>query len=565
MFARQYLPALISAVVLSLGDVVDSLVLGNRLGYIGLAALALTMPVAQIFNIIMNAMGIGGSVRFSSKMAQGKREEAVRGFQGVFCTALISGIAIGLLGNIFLTPLLGLLGTTSEDGELFRAAAGYLRILLFGTPMLFLNYVLNYYLKTDDLEKEAGAAFTAGNIVDIALNVILVLCFRMGVVGASLATVIGQTFGAVSALIIMARHKGVLTLRGMKPDLKDAWQSFRMGFSSSVEFLYNMMFLLLANHLLMRFMGSVGVAILDVILGVSYFMMNLYDAVAKSALPVISTYCGERNEAGMTHARNYGLVYSLISGLVLGGIVWLFPDIICRFFGMDDPDMLELGRSALRLYGMSIPVAGIGILMTNYYEARQQEKETMVRSTVRGILPILLAGIFLIFAPERFWTLYLISETVAVLIFAVIHIMYPPERYDMDRIYRGTFYSSGDEITRTNDEIEEFCDKWNAEPKQRHLTMMSVEELCVATMDNGFQGKPDGFIQIVLIALEDGGFELHIRDNAASFNPLAMELEEGLSDDEASFNALGVMTIKKLAKSFSYRHFQGFNTVIILI
>ena len=202
--------------------------------------------------------------------------------------------------------------------------------------------------------------------------------------------------------------------------------------------------------------------------------------------------------------------------------------------------------------------------MINYYEARQQDKETMVRSTVRGLLPILLALIFMIFYPEWFWTLYAVSEGLSLMIFGVIHLLYPPKKYDNERIFRGTFYSSGDEISRTNDQIEAFCDKWNADPKQRNITMMSLEELCVATMDNGFQGNPDGFIQIVLIALEDGGFELHIRDNAATFNPLAMENTGDLEDD-ASFNALGVMTIKRMAKGFSYRHFQGFNTVIIQI
>ncbi len=565
MFSRQYMPALISAVVLSFGDVVDSLVLGNRLGYIGLAALALTMPVSQVFNVIMNALGMGGSVRFSSRMAQGKREEALAGFQGVFCAAALVGAVIAVLGNLLMKPLLQLLGTVPGDGELFAAAAGYLRILLWGTPMLFLNYVLNYFLKVDDLEKQASAAFTAGNVVDIVLNIVLVLILRMGVVGASLATVIGQTVGTVTSLVLIVRHKGVLKLTPMKPDFRDAWQSFRAGFSSSVEFLYSMIFLLLANNLLMRSLGGVGVAILDVVLGVSYFMINLFDAVIKSTLPVVSTYYGERNEAGMRLARNMGLVYILINGAVLGAVVWLFPEAICRFFGMEDPSMLALGRTALHLYAFSIPLAGVGMLLTNYYEARQQQRDTLARSTARGVLPILLAVAFLAFAPERFWTLYVLSEALALVIFSIRYKLHPPETHDNGRIYRGTIYSTGDEVSRTTEQIEAFCERWEAHPKQQYMAMMSVEELCVATMDNGFQGKADGFIQIVLIALEDGGFELHIRDNAASFNPLAMELAGNVGDEDTNLDALGIMTIKKKARSFSYRHFQGFNTVIIQI
>jgi hypothetical protein len=95
------------------------------------------------------------------------------------------------------------------------------------------------------------------------------------------------------------------------------------------------------------------------------------------------------------------------------------------------------------------------------------------------------------------------------------------------------------------------------------MTMMAMEEICVATMNNGFMGKEDGFIQIVLVALEDGSFTLHIRDNAETFNPLAMELDGDIMDENANLEALGIAAIRKKASSFSYRHYQGFNTVII--
>ena len=345
-------------VVLSFGDIADSLVLGHRIGYVGLAALALTMPVAQVFNAIMNALGIGGSIRFASRMARGQREEAAAGFQGVVCAAGAAGLGIALAGNLLLAPLLDLLGAPASEAGIHAAAGEYLRILLWGAPVLFLNYVLNYFLKTDDLEKEAGIAFTAGNILDIGLNIVLVLVLRMGVTGAGLATVAGQALSLTLSAAAIRRRGSALKLRGMKPDLEEAWKSFRVGLSSSVEFLYSMVFLLIANHLLIGTLGGAGAAMLDVVLGASYFMMNLYDAVVKSILPVVSTYSGERNAAGMRLALKTGLRYTLCSGAALGILVFAFPEAICRFFGMDDPALTALGRNALRLYALSIPLCG---------------------------------------------------------------------------------------------------------------------------------------------------------------------------------------------------------------
>ncbi len=563
MFRRQYYPALIAAVVLSFGDVADGLVLGNRVGYIGLAAIALSMPVCQIFNVIMHGLGMGGSVQFSRQMAQAKREEAVAGFQGIVCIAALTGVAIALLGNLLIGSLLSLLGTVPADGELFTASRIYLGILLLGAPVLFLNYVLNYYMKNDDLEKKASVAFTVGNVVDIALNVVLVLFLHMGVAGASIATVAGQTVGTAISLIVIVRHRGALKLTPLKPDFSKVLSSFVNGFSASVEFLYSMVFLLIANRLLIRTVGGVGVAIFDVVLSVSYFVINLNDAAAKSSLPVISTYYGEYNEDGTRLSLVTGLKYALTSSVIVAALVFLFPDFICGFFGLSEAEMLGMGQDALRRYAVSIPLAAVCAMLCNFYEARQQEKDTLCLSTLRGLLPIALALFFMFFAPGQFWWLYLLTEALALTAFGIYRRFSFRPPFDRERIFRKTIYSRGVEISETTEQIETFCQKWEIPVKQQYIAAMAVEELCVATLDNGFRGKEDGFFQITMLVLEDGRLEVHIRDNADSFNPFAMEMHSNAADDDANLDALGVVTIKKKAKEFSYRHYQGFNTVIL--
>ena len=74
-----------------------------------------------------------------------------------------------------------MLGADLSDSALFAAAQEYLRILLIGTPALFLNYVLFFFLRADNMEKEANVAFTAGNITDILMNVVFVFLMHMGV------------------------------------------------------------------------------------------------------------------------------------------------------------------------------------------------------------------------------------------------------------------------------------------------------------------------------------------------------------------------------------------------
>lgn len=567
MFRRQYVPALAAALTLSFGDVADALVLGNRMGLTGLAAIALVMPVGMVFNILMNGLGIGGSVFFSRKMAQGREEEALDGFQGVVVAAFGLGLAIAVLGNVLYAPLLRILGASPGDGELYRAALTYMRILLLAAPAMFLNYVFNYYLKADDMERQASLAFAAGNVLDISLNVILVLVLDMGVAGASLATMCGQTLGMLISIWAIQSHQGVLELHLFHADLSEVGAAFRTGFSTSVEYLYEMFFLGIANNVLIRLSGDVGVAVFDVVLNVSYFSNNLYDAAVKSALPIISTFDGEHNVRGKHLVMALALQVCLLTDLPLCGILWAVPERICRVFGLTGPSVIAVGVDALRWFATGVVFAGISILLENYYEACRKEREAYVLSSLRGAVILIPATlIFSSMGLGRFWLVYPVTEGLALAAFFLWRERFgTKDSFPEERAYRRTITSRTSEITDTAVEIEEFCERWEAAPAQQYFMSMSVEEICVATLQTGFGGMEDGFIQITLIALEDGTFELHVRDNAAFFNPFSLESEKVSSVSGVDLDALGVMAIKKKARDFYYRNHQGFNTVIFRI
>ncbi|MDD3174003.1 MAG: MATE family efflux transporter, partial [Herbinix sp.] len=75
MFYRFFTPSLLSAIVLSLGNIVDALVVGSKMGETGLAALGLLAPVYMIFNVFDLGMAIGGSVHYTKLLGEGKAKE----------------------------------------------------------------------------------------------------------------------------------------------------------------------------------------------------------------------------------------------------------------------------------------------------------------------------------------------------------------------------------------------------------------------------------------------------------------------------------------------------------
>lgn len=105
---------------------------------------------------------------------------------------LLISIFCSAAGNLFLSPLLRLLGVQPGDGLVYEACREYVRVILYGMPVLFSSYLLNYYLRNDNNQNLAVVGFTVGNLSDLGMNILFVLILDMGVLGAAISTVLGQ-------------------------------------------------------------------------------------------------------------------------------------------------------------------------------------------------------------------------------------------------------------------------------------------------------------------------------------------------------------------------------------
>ena len=565
MFLRQFIPALISAVVLALGDMADAIVVGNRMGVTGLAAISLTLPVFMIINLIMHGFGVGGAVRFSKQLAQGEEKTALAGFQGIIEVALFIGVGLSVMGNVFINGLLAILGADPAEAEVFAACRDYVRLIVTFIPLFFVTYILNYYLRNDDKEKLAGFGFTAGNLTDIVLNIVLVLFCHQGVTGAAWATIIGLMVSLCIYLTGMTGKKGVLRLSPWKPDFHGILKCYQTGFSTSSQYLLTMIFLLMANRTLMKIGGSLMVGIFDMIQNVSYLILYLYEGTGKAMQPLASTYYGERNQKECRGILRKSLRYGTAAGIAAGLLIALLADQVCGIFGIYEGESLKVGIYALRVYVIGTFAAGISVLLEAYFQSTGRERSAFVLVLLRGtvvLLPLLV--LFAGMGTYGFWWLFPVTEILSlVLLYLRQRLSHEKEAvFDEEKVYYRTIRNSSEDLTPLLSDIEKFCEKWGSTAKQQYFMNMAVEELCVAIMKHGFENDY-GYIQVTLLLKEDGLFELHIRDNAVSFNPFAVEEKE--TEEEFDFDVLGINVIKKKGKEFYYRRYQGFNTLVVKI
>ncbi|MBQ3546048.1 MAG: multidrug transporter [Lachnospiraceae bacterium] len=566
MFSRLLAPSLISYIGLAFGDVADAVVVGNKLGVTGLAAISLALPVFMIINVIMHGFGSGGAIIYSRLMGEGKHKEAVSSFNSVLRTSIIISVILAIVGNIFMEQLLKILGTVPKDGDLYNTAFEYINIIVTGMPVIMIGYILNYYLRNSGSEKLASLGFTVANIVDISLNIIFVLILEIGVKGAAYATVIGQMVAIVFYLPSILKKKNNLYFSIKGDNLFNTFKCFRVGFSSSVQYVFTFIFILSVNNILMVLSGDVGVAIFDLIQNVSFLVLYLYEGVAKASQPLVSTFCGERNTSGQKTI----LTYSIVSGTIAGGvailIIAVFPEFMCNIFGLIESSVLDVGIYALRVYCTGALFAGLNVLLESYEQACENEEGAFFIALLRGaIILIPVTFIFAFFGIKVFWWLFPITELISFIVFFLWKKFTKKEKaFDKERVYSCTIANSFEDMEVLMNNIDEFCEKWNAEESQKYYVVMTIEELCVAIMKQ-FEEKDDGRIQITFIANEDKSFELHIRDNAVLFNPFELDTNKADEDFNFDMDAMGMLVIKETAKNFYYRRYQGFNTLVVRI
>lgn len=566
MFRRLLIPSLASSLGLALADMADAVVVGQSMGATGLAAISLSLPLYMVFNVFMHGLGIGGSVSYSQLLGEGRAEDAVSCFNRVMRAGLLISLAIAAVVNLFPDQVLALLGTEPADGALFSASKGYVRIIALGAPLFFFSYMMGYFLRSDDNQRLASVGFLLGNGTDILCNIIFVLWLDGGTVGAALATLAGLVVSAVCYLPALFGRGQILRPALPAPDAKQVLNCFRTGFATSSQYIFQMIFLLIANNVLMHRAGESGVAVFDMIQNASYLVLYLYDGTAKAAQPLVSTFHGEKNDAAAHRTLRLSLFWGLVAGGVAAVLIFLFPGFVCQVFGLHGEELIRMGSFGLRMFGLSTPFAGISILLESCFQGMEEERSAFIIALLRGCLVLLpCTMLFSLFPLKVFWWIYPVNEFVSLLLFLLWRrVRRPQTDFDRDRVLSLALRETQD-VAGMNDSIEEFCQKWEAAPRQQFFVTMAAEEICMAIFNKAMTRVERGEVQVTLVALEDGQFELHVRDNAAKFDPFSLHTSRVGEEGDFDMDAMGMLVIKKQAKDFFYREYQGFNTLVVRI
>ncbi len=398
------------------------------------------------------------------------------------------------------------------------------------------------------------------------VDVELVLALGYGTAGAALSTMIGQAVAVLFYLPGIFGRSHVLKVRPGRFSPATAVEAFREGFSSSAQYLYQLIFLLLCNNILVRAGNEVSVAVFDMLQNASYLILYLYEGTTRAMQPMVSTYCGEHRSQGMLNTVRYAFTYGCGAGNLSALLIFLFPRAVCALFGLGGGAATEMGTAALRLYCAGTVFAGISILLAGYFQSCGRERESLAISSLRGLI-VLIPGVlvFSAFGMDRFWLLFPAVEAVSLGLWATRFFTAGGRdgEFDGARVYTCTVEQGTRDMAAVTAEAEAFCKRWDASPRQTYFVTMTIEELCLVILRDG--GGDNVCIEITLVAGETGEFILHIRDTARYFDPFALDTGRASRDGGFDMDAMGVRVIKSKANEFFYRRYGGFNSLVVKI
>lgn len=324
------LPVIASAIFQQLYNIADTVIVGQFVGENALAAVGASYPITMIFMAIAMGCNIGCSVIISQlygakKLAQMKTSVSTSFIAFTVLSLLLTGLGLALA-----TPLMRLLGTPEN---VFADSVTYLNIYIAGMAFVFLyNIATGIFTALGD-SKTPLLFLIFSSVLNVGLDLLFVITFKMGVAGAAWATVIAQGLASILAMITL-----FVKLFKIKTDekyKKFSWSMLKKTSFIAVPSVLQQSFVSLGNLFIQGLVNSFGSSVMagyTAAVKLNTFTLTVLTTLSNG----LSSYCAQNIGAGKTERLpqgvKAGVVISLFTALPFFVAFFFFPSQMTMIF-----------------------------------------------------------------------------------------------------------------------------------------------------------------------------------------------------------------------------------------
>lgn len=401
-------PAFLELVLTQLTSMADQMMVGRLPGEIGVQALSAVGLCAQpkfLLMTMMIALNTGSTAMVARFRGQGNRERANQTFrQSILLNILISAL-MTILGLLFIRPMILLISGGGISEETIQYAVEYFRIQLYGFVPLCITFTITAVLRGIGDTRTPLIYNTLSNIVNLIFNYLLIYGKfgfpEMQVLGASLATVIGQMVAFVIAVGFSLNKKRYIYIsfrEKFKIDFEILANVVKIGIPSMIEQVFLRVGMIIYTRTVAG-LGDVSYATHQICMNIQSLSYMIGQAFANSATTLMGQSLGKRRldmaELFTRYTRRIGLLSSVIVGI-------LFAVFRAQIVGAynDTLEVISSGSEILLLVALMQPV---------------QTSQFVVAGALRG------AGDTKFTAVAMFSTVLILRSVLSVTLVSVLH------------------------------------------------------------------------------------------------------------------------------------------------
>lgn len=364
---RFVFPSIVMMVFTSVYGVVDGLFVSNFAGKTAFAAVNLVMPFIMILGGMGFMIGTGGTALVARVLGEGNPQKANRYFSMLVYLTIAMGVALSVIGIVFMRPVAALLGATED---MIGDCVLYGRIVIGFTTAFMLQNVFQSFLVAAEKPKLGLAATVAAGLTNAALDALFIAGFGWETAGAALATGISQCVGGLLPFFYFLSPKaGPLRLVRTKWEFKPIARALANGSSELMSNLSTSIVSMVYNFQLLSYIGEDGVSAYGVLMYVQFIFVAIFIGYSIGSAPIVGYHFGRQNRAEMKNMLKKGTTLMGVSGILLTMLAMLLAAPLAKLFVGYDAGLCELTRHAFVLFSFSFLLAGFNIFVSGYFTA----------------------------------------------------------------------------------------------------------------------------------------------------------------------------------------------------
>lgn len=374
------IPVVIGMMVQVFYNLVDTFFIGKLNDQNQLAAANITTPVFMILMAIATIVSTGAASYISRSLGKKDQENANRTLTTGILICIALALVVMIVGLIFVKPLIIALGASEE---VYPYAYQYVVVMLLGSVPVMLNYAGGQLLRSEGAAMPSITGMMIGTLVNIVLDPIFIFGFNMGILGAGIATVLGNAASVGYYLWFYLSGKSALQIKTkfISTD-KTIWKEiFFIGIPASMSQLLTSVAMIILNNQAKVYGDSVlaGMGISSKLMTIGTF---IFMGFAAGCQPLVGFNYGAKNFNKVREIFKSGMVMTLGIGLVFTAIFWFGANGLVSIF-TQLPEVISQGSLVLRINIFSFLIIGPQMLASTGIQAFGKAKESLILSVAR--------------------------------------------------------------------------------------------------------------------------------------------------------------------------------------